>query len=364
MSSFQKKKFSSTVPGTKVSLQNGQPLASTGNSYLDALLGGGLAIGSLLLIEEDKFATYSNSLSKFFLTDGIVNNQSIFVVNLDDDPEEFIQKLPQVCKTDTEEKLPENIPNKSETSDMRIAWRYNSLPSMDTTQKSLTYFDSSKRIDREMLASSDIEYFKPIDERLDSPTEQSFHNSVYGQILVNLKTKLNNSKFSAEESDGAGKNLLRISISSLGSPLWYDDDFLEDVCLFLYCLKALVRTSLAVACISVPSHLFKHLDDSLIHRIRNMVDYSVELESFAGSDKETNPIFKDYHGLLYIRKLAAVNSLAAYNPVTRDLVFKLKRKSFVIEKLHLPPDLQEIDTKPDAIPSMSCGSSSKKLLDF
>lgn len=78
-------------------------------------------------------------------------------------------------------------------------------------------------------------------------------------------------------------------------------------------------------------------DDSLIQRIRNMVDYSVELESFAGSDKETNPIFKDYHGLLYIRKLAALNSLAAYTPVTRDLVFKLKRKSFVIEKLHLPP---------------------------
>ncbi|KAG4067105.1 hypothetical protein HA402_000096 [Bradysia odoriphaga] len=242
MSSFQKRKFSSTVPGTKISLQNGQPLASTGNSYLDALLGGGLAIGSLLLIEEDKFATYSNSLSKFFLTDGIVNNHSVFVVNLDDDPEEFIQKLPQVCKTD-EEKLPENVANKLETNDMRIAWRYNALPSIDTSQKSLTYFDSSKRIDRETLASSDIEYFKPIDERMESPTEQSFHNSVYGQILVNLKTKLNNSKFSTEESDGAGKNLLRVSISSLGSPLWYDDDFLEHVCLFMYCLKALVRTS-------------------------------------------------------------------------------------------------------------------------
>lgn len=77
----------------------------------------------------------------------------------------------------------------------------------------------------------------------------------------------------------------------------------------------------------------------MIHRIRNLVDYSIELESFTGSDKETNPIFKDYHGLLYIRKLTALNSLAAYAPVTRDLVFKLKRKNFVIEKLHLPPGM-------------------------
>lgn len=53
-------------------------------------LGGGLAIGSLLLIEEDKFATYSNSLSKFFIAEGIVNNHSVFVVNLDDDPEDFV----------------------------------------------------------------------------------------------------------------------------------------------------------------------------------------------------------------------------------------------------------------------------------
>lgn len=52
--------------------------------------GGGLAVGSLLLIEEDKFATYANSLSRFFLTEGVVNNHSMFVVNLDDDPEDFV----------------------------------------------------------------------------------------------------------------------------------------------------------------------------------------------------------------------------------------------------------------------------------
>lgn len=100
-----------------------------------------------------------------------------------------------------------------------------------------------------------------------------------------------------------------------------------------------------------------------------MVDFSIELESFAGSDKETNPAFKEYHGLIYIRKLVALNALTAHLPETHDLAFKLRRKRFIIEKLHLPPELQqEADTEvatTDGLGAsntgMSCGT---KALDF
>lgn len=146
---------------------------------------------------------------------------------------------------------------------MRIAWRYNALPSIETSQRSTSYFDSSKRIDRDMLANVDIELFKEtVDKALDNRTETLFRNPIYGQILANLKRKLTASTFSTDAASMQsenGKNLLRISISSLGSPMWYDDAFLDDVCLFLFLLKALVRTSVAVGCITVPSHLFKYL---------------------------------------------------------------------------------------------------------
>lgn len=62
-----------------------------------------------------------------------------------------------------------------------------------------------------------------------------------------------------------------------------------------------------------------------------MSDIAVELESFAGSAKETNPLFKDYHGLLRIEKLSASNILAPRCAEFRDLAFKLRRKKFVIE---------------------------------
>lgn len=174
---------------------------------------------------------------------------------------------------------------------MRIAWRYNALPSIDASQKLLTYFDSSKRIDRQMLTNADIEYFKPTDEPIE--TERSFHNSVYGQILVNLRTKLNNLTFSTEvESDGAAKSLLRISISALGSPLWYDDAFAEDVCLFLYCLKALIRTSLAVGCITVPNHLFKYVVSA------HSTDACAELSETLCAGRQSDSAYPQYGRLL------------------------------------------------------------------
>lgn len=110
-------------------------------------------------------------------------------------------------------------------------------------------------------------------------------------------------------------------------------------------------------------------DPSLLHRVRNLVDYAIELESFAGSEKETNEVFKEYNGLFFIRKMAALNTLASHTPETYDLAFKLRRRRFVIEKLHLPPELQESeqreqDDEPIVPASFGCASNKKHLLEF
>lgn len=69
------------------------------------------------------------------------------------------------------------------------------------------------------------------------------------------------------------------------------------------------------------------------------MDFSIGLESFAEMDlMDTNP-YKDYHGIVHLHKLAAVNTLSAFTPKITDLGFKLRRKKFVIEKLHLPPGI-------------------------
>lgn len=78
-------------------------------------------------------------------------------------------------------------------------------------------------------------------------------------------------------------------------------------------------------------------DDHLMKRLLYSIDNAVKIESFTGSSKETNPVYKDYHGLFHITKLSSINSMVPYVPPSLDLAFKLKRKKFLIEKLHLPP---------------------------
>ena len=70
---------------------------------------------------------------------------------------------------------------------------------------------------------------------------------------------------------------------------------------------------------------------SLIKRCEHLCDTAVRLESFAGSEKETGTVYRDYHGLFHVNKLPAINTLTSHVPESFDLAFKLRRKKFVIE---------------------------------
>lgn len=77
--------------------------------------------------------------------------------------------------------------------------------------------------------------------------------------------------------------------------------------------------------------------DALVQRLEHLSDTAIALESFMGSPKETNPVFKDYHGLLHIKKLAAINTLAPHCPESFDLAFKMRRKKFLIKVKKMNP---------------------------
>ena len=55
-----------------------------------------------------------------------------------------------------------------------------------------------------------------------------------------------------------------------------------------------------------------------------------------------------------------MNSLTRFTPSTFDLAFKLRRKRFTVEKLHLPPDLAETAEREQDETSQSKGKAMKK----
>lgn len=141
--------------------------------------------------------------------------------------------------------------------DMRIAWRYNHLEKVDSEQGSISQadgqkaytFDLSQYLDPEDIANLNVTKY---DGDCNNQTQTVFHHSPYYTLIEQLQEKLR------EIANESNNNLLRINIESLGSPLWWNENFTQDLCLFLTILKAAVRSSSSVCCLTMPTHLFKY----------------------------------------------------------------------------------------------------------
>uniref|UniRef100_A0A6I8QJ97 Elongator complex protein 4 n=1 Tax=Xenopus tropicalis TaxID=8364 RepID=A0A6I8QJ97_XENTR len=350
--------------------------------------GGGLAVGTLLLIEEDTYGTYSHLLLKYFLAEGVISGHEVFVASANDDPTDTLQDLPAPL---TDEILRQNDPKSTkeafghveDSQDMmKIAWRYQNMPKMEAlpilSSRFGHYYDLSKTMPLEMSAKSH-RFFLP---HVKPPNQKENVSEVtcnYNQLLEAIQRVVHQEGYDGSNPQKRPKTVLRVGIESLGSVLWGDDicsherpENQHSLTRFLYALRGLLRTSLSVCVITVPTHLIQN--EAITTRVRNLSDTVVGLESFIGSEMEANPLYKDYHGLLHVHQIPRLNSLISDVADTKDLAFKLKRKIFAIERLHLPPDLSDTvsrSSKQDLagsakLLSSGCGPAAggQKHLDF
>ncbi|XP_036391315.1 elongator complex protein 4 [Megalops cyprinoides] len=345
--SFQKKSRSKlvSIPGTRPSVQNGQLIVSTGVTSLDYVIGGGLAVGTLLLIEEDKYDSYSRMLLKYFLAEGVVCGHNLFIASARDHPEDILQELPapildDIASTRVEEGQTKLGDPEGQDS-MKIAWRYQNLPKVQTALASSSrfghYYDVSKTMDAEMRQTTKCNsFFLPDELPINSATEPSQMNEGYMALLRSIQGVIRREGFDGATPQNKSRNILRIGLHSLGSALWGDDICCKEnpsnassLTTFLYGLRALLRSSLSVGVVTVPSHLIQNR--AIMGRVTKLCDTAIALESFKGLEGETNPLYKDYHGLLHVKQIPHLNCLVCEVPDTKDLAFKLKRKQFTIE---------------------------------
>ncbi|XP_060118922.1 elongator complex protein 4 [Heteronotia binoei] len=377
------------LPGTRPSVRRGQLLLSSGIPSLDCVLGGGLAVGTLLLIEEDTYGIYSNLLFKHFLAEGIVCGQNLYIASAKDEPADILKELPSpflnISVNAMEEEKEAVMKGKQDSQEpMKIAWRYQNIPKLEVTQITSSkfghYFDLSKPLALELIQNIGWHgFFLPEEKALCPDTNSCNLASGYRSLLHSIQKIIYQEGFDGSIPQKKQRNILRIGIQSLGSILWGDDiccnenpQNIHSLTRFLYALRGLLRTSLSACIITIPSHLIQN--KAIMERVTNLSDTVVGLESFNGSERETNPLYKDYHGLIHIHRVPSLNSLNCNVSDMKDLAFKLKRKLFVIEQLHLPPDLSDTvsrTSKQDLAEStklLSSGCSAmaigKKHLDF
>lgn len=264
---------------------------------------------------------------------------------------------------------------------MKIAWRYESLPKVEGNTPSHKFghsYDLSRTVTPELLSRVITDTFYLPEEMKEESKSPLYLCPTHQKLLRRIESQIRDGGYhltdSVQSKQTPERTILRIALHSLGSPLWWDEnssegiDTLTSLCRFLHALRGLLRNSLAVAVVTMPTHLLEVFTD--VRRLERLCDAAVQIESFAGSEKETNPMYEEYHGLVHIKQLPRLNSLTLSTPDTADLGFKLKRKKFTIEKLHLPPEFSDSTGRPQedvVLPSGSTGCSSifqKRGLDF
>ncbi|XP_018305557.1 elongator complex protein 4 [Mycetomoellerius zeteki] len=356
------------IPGTRPSLRNSQLLISTGIPSLDSTIGGGLPIGSIFLIQEDKYGFYAKTVLKYFMAEGIVVSQSVLIASQDVQSSKFVSGLPAVINNSEEHTKTTN----NEEEPMKIAWRYQNMKIVDSTptggQTFGHYYDLTKQMQKDFLDHADIKQWE-FNEEMTLDENSTFKNAAYTDLLCTVEKTLRDGQYFLSKTEQKTKKILRIAIHSLGSRLWLSDTEKYSDCdllKFLYCFRALLRNSYAVGVVTVPVNNFN--SNFVIERIEHLSDIAIGLESFAGSAKALNPLYKEYHGLLHIKKLCALNGLSHGSSQHRDLAFKLRRKKFLIEVLHLPPEFEDTSQREQddtVAPGIGCASGShKSALDF
>lgn len=355
VTSFQKKPRGVKrieIPGTKPSIHNNQLLISTGIPSLDFHLGGGVAVGTLILIEEDSVGSFANLMLRYFIAEGLVCGHSLFLAAKDSN--DVLRQIPEPILHDSgnsSSSTEQTTSTPEDDEELKIAWRYKDVNKAGASGSCAAggeikfghYFDLNRCVDASVFEGM---YSRIVDlsETLicDNETISSTYRlkGEYRTIMeectdfLNIRKNLVSSQLKPEE-----RNICRIAIHAAGSPLWDSSDPFS-LSKFLFCLKHSLRQSFSCAVVTVPSKVIS-ADKKVAGSLRHLADYAFKLRSFAGTDDADNPALKDYHGLFQLVKLPRLNSLIRFNPSTYDLAFKLRRKRFTVEKLHLPPDLAE-----------------------
>lgn len=229
-----------------------------------------------------KACLYLNISFRYFAAEGVLAGNGILTIS-HETVEAQVHRLPEPIYT-------KRSPTDLSQERMKIAWRYEALPQMNSSFGQPSdyghHYDISKPMNLARLKQSDYTtlnlkevYLEHQNDEFDMP--RCIMKKIYQFILEN--------DFSAKDGKLPSK-LLRVLIPNFGSPLWGKLSS-SDIVQFLLCLRTVIRNSAAVCVISSPTHV---QSNNVVELLRHHIDAVIGLKDF-GNDK-SNILYKEYHG--------------------------------------------------------------------
>ncbi|KAJ6819949.1 elongator complex protein 4 [Iris pallida] len=338
-----------TSSGVKLG-PNGAAYVSSGIPDLDRILGGGFLLGSLVMVMEDAEAPHHLLLLRNFMSQGIVHRHDLLFATPSADPRAFLGTLPAPVSSSSSSSKHE------QDQGLRIAWQYKKY----FGEQQAT--EAHKDIKRDF--SNDFDLRKPLERKLLGAQSIDCISIQDSANLALLHDRCSTFLTKFPRSDGSTGIAGRIAIQSLCAPQcgYFEMDW--DMVSFIRSLRAMVRSSNAVALVTFPSAL---LPPSFSKRWQHLADTLLSVRAIPDEDKELAKLltgYQDMVGLLHVHKVAQINSQVPTILEATTYSLKLqKRRSLVLEGLNQAPVDGASGTSYGT--SSSCSTSGKgSSIDF
>ncbi|KIR96337.1 elongator complex protein 4 [Cryptococcus deuterogattii 2001/935-1] len=318
---------------------------------MDDLLGGGLPLHSILLVlAPDTQSAWGRLVERYWIAQGLVSGQAGLLVGEKEEGESVVKGCMWTEGGAAGDGSESEGEGGVEGGERRIAWRYEKMGKFQTTVKGNgSNLSLMTTIPPEALSlmqeSGQMSYVA-----INSDEPSTSQSTVLDGALQGVWEKL-------QHADKG--RATRLAVHELGSLDWGNISMAE-IHRFIHSLRELLKSKPASVLITLPASLILSMGserESIVRRLAWGVDACVELKGFA--DDPTLPPLFPTHGLLTLHSYPITHSLL---PSTlkhstllgvsqsstsisssgggggageNNLGFRLKRKRFVVETVHL-----------------------------
>lgn len=136
------------IPGT--TLKNRCVMSSVGVEALNTLLDGGAPNTSIIVLDELCTSKFSSPICRCFLAEALEEGQTVFVASPKKNQiKNLMENLPKNSTKKSNEEKRDFDQFKGENENMKIAWRYRTVPDVDSYigQQQICKFDLSQKRD-------------------------------------------------------------------------------------------------------------------------------------------------------------------------------------------------------------------------